>query len=210
MSRRRQPGGWKIMSSPALKDVAVIVLGRNARDYVEGSLASLERAQWNGLSRELVYVDNGSTDGTVENVRAKFPTVTVFAHPTNLGFCKACNDAARNTPARYYLFLNDDTVVLDDAVPLLVEHLDSHPEIGSIGSRLLNPDMSDQWSGRSFPTLGNALLGRRSLLARYFPNAPVLRRYLHKDKTSAGEPYEVDWVSAAAQMIRSDTFHRVG
>ena len=190
-------------------DVAVIIIGRNARDYVKQSLESLQTAEWKRYSYELIYVDNGSTDGTVEMLK-QFPGVRTIFNEQNLGFCKAGNQAVAISRSRYYFFLNDDTIVLGDAVARLIDLLDTTEDAGVAGARLLYPDMSEQWSGRRFPTPLNGIFGRRSLLTRMFPNAGAVRRYLFKDQITGERPFVVDWVSAAAMMVRRETFHRAG
>jgi len=161
-------------------------------------------------THEIIYVDNGSTDDSVLMVQTKFPGVKVIANDRNRGFCEAANQGAAIADSRYYFFLNDDTIVLEDAIPLLIEVLEAVPTAGMIGSRLLNPDLTDQWSGRRFPSAGNALFGRRSVLSRFFPNVKVLADYLYKSQLKQGSPFEVDWISAAALMIRRESFERVG
>jgi GT2 family glycosyltransferase len=198
------------MSSAKSFDVAIILVGLNARDYVRGCLQSLERAEWRDVTYECVYVDNGSTDDSVTMVRNEFPTVRVIANPTNVGYCPAANQGVAETQARYIYLLNDDTIVLGDAIALLVETMDRMPECGTMGSRLLYPDGSEQWSGRRFPTLLYALFGRKSWLASRFPNAKPVREYLCKDQLKGSEPFEVDWVSAAGQIVRRDAFETVG
>jgi GT2 family glycosyltransferase len=101
------------------------------------------------------------------------------------------------------MFLNDDILILDDAIAKLVEWMDLHPEVGAIGSRLLNIDGTDQnSSGRTWPTPMNAIFGRKSLLTKLFPNAKWARQYLLSARTNEDEPYKVDWLSAAALMVR--------
>jgi len=193
-----------------LRDVAVIIVGLNARAFVEQSLASIERAEWRGRTYETIYVDNGSTDGSAEMARQRFPRAQVIANPTNVGFCPAANQGTRAAHSRHYFFLNDDTIVHDDAIALLVEYLDGRPEVGAVGSRLLNHDGSDQWSGRRFPSPLNFIFGRRSVLSRWLPNARPLARYLYRDQLQAGKPFAADWVSAAAVMARAEVFERIG
>jgi hypothetical protein len=79
-----------------------------------------------------------------------------------------------------------------------------------VGSRLLYPDGSEQYSGRGFPTLLSSFMGRTSPLTRLFPNAPWVRRYLCKDRLEKDEPFRVDWVSAAGQIFRPSDFWSVG
>lgn len=194
-----------------MKDVAVILVGLNACAYIKQCITSLGQATWRQCTYEVIYVDNGSTDASVSMVQDCFPEVRILANPTNLGFCRAANQGAQLAHSRYYFFLNDDTIVQDDAIALLVECMDQTPEAGTVGSRLLNPDGTDQWSGRRFPSLANALLfGRRSFLSRLFPHARSLVRYLYKDQIQGTDPFVVDWVSAAAQLVRAETFQQIG
>jgi GT2 family glycosyltransferase len=100
--------------------------------------------------------------------------------------------------------------MIDDAIASIVEWADAH-DAGMIGSRLLNTDGTDQFSsGRAFTTPMASIFGRKSLLTRWFPQAPWARRYLMSDHVDATEPYEVDWLSAAAMMVRRDVFDAVG
>jgi len=191
-------------------DVAVIIVGRDACHYVLQCLESLGRARWQGVSYRVIYVDNDSSDDTVTRLRQKFPQVETIQNRANLGFCPAANQGASAANGRYLMFLNDDTVVEPGAVALMVDFLKTCADAGAVGSRLLNPDGSDQWSGRRFPSPINGLLGRRSLLGRVFPNARPLADYLYKDELSRGAPFPADWVSAAAVMVPADTFQRVG
>jgi len=200
-----------LSSTPAaLQDVAVILVGLNAKDFVQGCLDSLQKAKWRGKSYEAIYVDNGSTDGTVAALQERYPWVKVIEKGHNSGFCKAANSGARVAQSRYYYFINDDTIVLEDAIAMLVDYMDSHPEVATTGSRLLYPDGTEQYSGRAFPNLTSSFMGRRSPLTRLFPNAPWVRKYLCKDQLEKGEPFHADWVSAAGQIFRPEDFWKVG
>lgn len=191
-------------------DAAIVLVGINARDYVKGCIESLQKAEWRGKTYEVIYADNGSTDDTVQMLATEFPHVKVIENGRNIGYCKAANDGARLADSRYLCFLNDDTLVLDDAIALLIEFMDEHPDVGTTGCRLLYPDGAEQYSGRMFPTLLSSFMGRRSPLTKMFPNAPWVRRYLCKDQLKQSEPFPVDWVSAAGQIFRPSDFWKVG
>ncbi len=190
-------------------DVSVILVGLNAHDYIKQCIESICRADWDRYSYEVIYIDNGSSDNTLQMIEQKFPAVRSIANPHNRGYCPAANQGAEIAGGRHFLFLNDDTIVLDDAIPMLVSFLDDHGDTGIIGSRLLYPDMTEQWSGRMFPTFLNAFLGRRSWLTRFFPNSSVVKDYLCKEELARGKPFEVDWVSAAAMLVRRETFFAI-
>jgi GT2 family glycosyltransferase len=193
-----------------MKDVAIILVGLNANQFVKQCIETVDKADWSRHAYEIIYVDNGSKDRSVETVREHFPHVKIIANDANLGYCKAANQGARIAASRHYFFLNDDTIVYADAIPILIDFLDAHPEVGVVGGRLLNVDLTDQWSGRRFPSPWNAILGRRSWLSRVFPNAKPLTDYLYRDQVAAGEPFEADWVSAAALLVDRETFALAG
>jgi len=193
-----------------MTDISIILVGRNSRDYVELCLESLRKAEWCGYRYEVVYVDNGSTDGSLAMIREKFQEVRCLANAENLGFCRAANQGAEIAGGRHLCFLNDDTIVLDDAVARVARLLDEEPKAGAVGSRLVYPDMTEQWSGRRFPTPWNGIFGRRSFLTRWFPNSPFVVSYLYKDRLNQGEHFVVDWVSAAAMTLRRDIYWAAG
>jgi GT2 family glycosyltransferase len=90
-------------------DTSVIVINWNGRRHLPACLAALAAQQ--GVEFETLVVDNGSTDGSVDFVRAQFPAVRVVALPDNRGFAGGNNAAAREAGGRHLVFLNNDTIV---------------------------------------------------------------------------------------------------
>jgi GT2 family glycosyltransferase len=199
------------MENTPVIDASAIIISLNSKRFLEGCIDSLKASEWRSLTYEIIVVDNGSTDGSLEILSEKYPDVKVIANGTNIGFCPAGNLGATAARGRHLLFLNDDIIILDDAIARLVEWMDLHPQAGITGSRLLNIDGTEQHSsGRTYPSPMNAIFGRKSVLTRLFPNAPWARRYLLSDRIQSQETYEVDWVSAAAMMVRADVFRSIG
>ena len=191
-------------------DVSLIPISLNSSGFLRDCIRSIDAATWRNVTYEIVVVDNGSSDGTVAMVQQEFPHVRLMANPTNVGYCKAGNQGAAIARGRHLVFLNDDTLMIDDAIASLVEWADAH-DAAMIGSRLLNTDGTDQFSsGRAFTTAAAAFFGRKSVLTRLFPNAKWARGYLMSDLVDSQEPYEVDWLSAAAMMVRKDVHDRIG
>lgn len=190
-------------------DISVVVVGMNTRQLVVDCLNSLRRADWGDYTHEIIYVDNASKDDSVEVVRRDFPEVHVEANERNVHFCPAANQGSKIARGRIILHLNNDTVVEKDAIRKMAEFLDREPRAAVAGCRLLNPDGTDQWSARRFPAWYNAILGRRSLLSRFFPDNRVVRDYLFKDRLAAGEPFVVDWTGTPCLMVRREDFFSV-
>jgi GT2 family glycosyltransferase len=191
-------------------DIAVILVGRNTRRFVRDCFRSVTQSRWDGYSHELVYVDNASSDGSVDMVRDEFPQATIIANDTNTWFCHAANQGARAANSRYHLQLNNDTLVEPDAIARLASYLDAHPEVSAAGGRVLNPDGTDQWSARRFPRWVHAFVGRRSVLGRLWPDARVLRNYLYKAQLEAGAPFEVEWTPTVYMMLREEVYRASG
>jgi N-acetylglucosaminyl-diphospho-decaprenol L-rhamnosyltransferase len=129
-----------------MAEVTAIVVTYNAAPWIERSLESLR-----GTEAELIVVDNGSTDGTVELVRERFPEARLVEHE-NHGFGAGNNVGMRLGSGRYFLLLNPDAWLTGDALEQLVAFADEHPEAGVVGPKLLNPDGTLQRSVRGYPT----------------------------------------------------------
>ena len=116
-----------------------------------------------GVSLEVVVVDNASTDGAADMVAAEFPQVALIRNDDNRGFSKANNQAAAVARGKYFFFLNNDTVVPPGTLGKFQEFARANPSVGMVGPRLRGNDGAFQISYRRRPTLA-ALLHRVSLL----------------------------------------------
>ena len=133
--------------------LSVIIVSWNVRDLLLNCLRSLrEQMQLSPSEWEVIIVDNGSSDGTVEAVRQLEPGAQVIANPDNPGFGRANNQAYRLARGKIVLLLNPDTVIRERAVDRLLAKLEEYPRAGIIGCRLLNPDLTFQrWTGGRLP-----------------------------------------------------------
>jgi hypothetical protein len=113
--------------------VAVVVLSWNGRDDTLDCLGSLARVRWERLTQ--IVVDNGSTDGTLEAVRAAFPDVEAIRSEENVGFADGNNigiRAALEAGADYVFLLNNDTLVDEGVVEALVTEAARRPDAGAL------------------------------------------------------------------------------
>lgn len=116
--------------------VSVIVLNWNGKHYLETCLSSLLGQTYQSL--EIILVDNGSADGSVEFVRDRFPEVTIIENDTNLGFAKGVNTGIKASSGRYIATINNDAEADANWVSELVRVMESEPKIGCCGSKMMN------------------------------------------------------------------------
>lgn len=143
-------------------------------------------------------------------MRREFPEVTVIENKENRGFCRAANQGSAAVDARYLLHLNNDTLVEPDSIPLLARFLDRAAKAAIVGCRLFNHDLTDQWSARRFPGGIHSICGRRSWIAKKFPEIKPVRDYLFKDALRRDEAFQVDWVGTPCMMVCSEVFSQLG
>ena len=188
-------------------DLSIIIITYNSRLPVERCLSSIE-AHEPSCAYETIVIDNASEDGTAETVAKRFPRARLIANAENLGYSRAVNQGMRFSSGRAILIINPDIVIEKGSIDRLMEFMESHPDAGIVGSKLVYPDGSLQHSCRSFYTIG-ALVLRRTFLGRLFPRARPLREHLLLDYDHE-TPRVVDWIIGACMLVRREALAKVG
>ena len=192
-------------------DLGIVIVNYNTRDYLRRCLQTVFASQGDFTYR-VVVVDNASPDDSVAMTRSEFPQVEVIASPTNGGFSYANNlglrllgyrgagDVDADAP-RYALLLNPDTEVPPESLYGMVQFMDSQPEVGIAGPKLVLEDGSlDLACRRSFPTPMVSFY-RYSGLSKLFPRSPVFGRY-NMTHVDPDVEIEVDSVVGAYMQVR--------
>lgn len=190
-------------------ELSVVIVNYNGGELVKTCVGSVFKSAPR-RSFEVIVVDNGSTDGSPEQIGAAYPKVQLIHRQRNEGLAKAFNEGVAAMRGRYLLSLDDGTRVLPGAIDALLDFMDAHPQAGAAGARLYDPDMTVQPVARRFPHPLNAILGRRSLATKFFPNSPIVKRYLMAEFADSIEPFEVDWNSSAAMVVRRTAIEQAG
>jgi len=187
--------------------VSVCILTYQARDYLRQCLQSL--AENTALEYEVIIVDNGSQDRVAEMVEQEFPGVRLIQNQSNEGFTKPMNQAIRAGTGRYLCQLNPDTLILPGAIDRLVDFMDTHPEVGICGPKVLNRDLTLQKPCRRGESRPWAVISYFTGLARLFPKSPLfgqyLMSYLDEDQT-----HPVAGVSGSCMLIRKEVVEQIG
>jgi GT2 family glycosyltransferase len=178
-------------------DLSVSIVNTNNRDIVANCLKSIQQST-HRISFEIFVVDNASTDGSEELIRAEFPEVKLILNDAKRGFSTNHNKALAQAQGRYLMILNDDVIVLDGAFDQLVAFMDEHPEGGVVGPKFLNPDGTNQPAFARFGTPFYDLVVR-SWQRRFKPGSWDL------DQTT-----EVDSIGGACMLVRREAVEQVG
>jgi hypothetical protein len=181
-------------------DVSVVVVTYDAMPWIERCLDSVR-------GYDVIVVDHGSTDGTLELVRDRFPEARVIEQE-NRGMGGGNNAGMRAAQGKYAFLLNSDAWVVGDAVERLVAHLDSHPRVAVAGPRLTNPDGSLQRSVRGFPTLWR-LATEYFYLRKLAPRSSLLNAF-YGGGFRYDETGEVETLYGAALLVRREAADEVG
>jgi hypothetical protein len=188
-------------------DLSIIIVNWHSMAFVKKCLSTIY-ANTKKLRFEVIVVDNASYDGCGAMIEAEFPAVRFIQSGENLGFARANNLGFQQSCGRNLLFLNPDTEVVGTAIERLVEFLDSAPQAGVIGAKLLNSDRSIQTSCiQRFPTILNQTLDTE-YLRRILPAWSIWGTRPLSDCSGKIVPVEV--ISGACQMIRRTVFEQVG
>lgn len=189
--------------TPAL---SICIVNWNTRTDLRALLQAVRADA--GDAAEVIVVDNGSTDSSVDMVRREFPWAHLIANADNRGYARATNQAIAAARGQFLFLLNPDSLVRPGCCARLQRFLEEHPNAGAAGPRVLNPDGSLQSSCRRFPTFAAGLF-RGTPLGWLLPGNRFTRAYLMQewDHTT---PREVEWLSGAALMVRRAAVAQVG
>jgi hypothetical protein len=188
--------------------VSTVIVNYNAGRLLGDCVSSALLA---GVAQVMV-VDNGSTDGSLEAVeRINEANLRLIRNGENLGFAAACNIGIGYANAEHILFLNPDGTITRGALDRMLEVLESAPDIGMVGGRLCNLDGSEQQGGRrTMPTPWRALLratGLHRLAGSLFGQSSDFN--LHNTPLPDG-PVAVEAISGACMLVKRAAIEDVG
>ncbi|HEY6758595.1 MAG TPA: glycosyltransferase family 2 protein [Baekduia sp.] len=187
-------------------DLAIIIVSTNEARWLTPCLSTVF-ANAGTATLDIVVVDNSSTDGTPELVATQFPKARVVTSE-NKGFAHANNRGAMTCSARYVLFLNPDTEVVDGTFGELVDAMDARPRVGLIGVKQITGDGELFPTIRRFPNAARAL-GDALALERW-PTRPAFLGERVLDMSVYEREVECDWTSGSYMLARREALLSAG
>ena len=192
--------------SVVVVDLSIVIVSYNVAGLLGRCLESVHRSlERSSLEHEVVVVDNASSDGSGEMLRARFPEVRLIQNQANRGFAAATNQGLVESRGRYMYLLNPDTEIIGDTPARLVAFLDSRPEAAMVTGQLLNPDGTLQHGAFRFP----------SLLMSFFDFFPIHHRLAGSSLNGrypldGPAPFEIDHPLGASMMVKREVVDQVG
>ena len=189
-------------------ELSIVIVNYNVKFFLEQCLHSVNKALKH-IQGEVFVVDNNSVDGSRAMILEKFPEVNLIENKENLGFSKANNQGLRKAAGKFCLLLNPDTIVEEDSLRKCIGFMDSHPEAGALGVKMIDgkgnflPE-----SKRALPTPAVAFYKIFGLSA-LFPRSRIFGRY-HLGYLSKDETHPVEILAGAFMFIRKEALNKTG
>lgn len=174
-------------------DLSIIIVNYKSKIKLINCLDSIKRSDLLNINYEVIIVENNSGDDLSDITNAK-----IIISPTNLGMGGGNNLGIKNSSGEFILISNPDIVYETNTIKELFNYLKNNSKVGLIGPKLLNPDLSLQYSCVRFPKIYIPIL-RRTFVGRFFPDS--LNHYLMKSNNH-NDIMVVDWLLGACFMVR--------
>ncbi|HVM87393.1 MAG TPA: glycosyltransferase family 2 protein [Puia sp.] len=188
--------------------LSIIIVNYNVKYFLEQCLCSVKKAIIE-IDAEVFVVDNNSSDGSIDYLKAKFPWVKFIINEKNEGFSKANNKALRYASGEYVLFLNPDTIVAEDSLSTCFSFFLAHPDAGAVGVKMVDGcGYFLKESKRGFPSPWVAfckLFGLTSI----FPHSKLFAQY-YLGNLSDNETQVTGAVSGAFFFTKKHILEKVG
>ncbi len=187
--------------------LSVVIICWNDLKVIGDCLASIF-AHPHNFDLEVIVSDNGSSDGSIDFIRQRYPSVRLIENNANLGFARGNNVGIHAARGQYILILNPDTLIHPGAFNQLIDFADQHPLAGAFGCRVLNADGSFQKPAQVFPSIPRYWLEAFYLhkLAR-FSDLFACGEYGGWDGTTSRP---IDWQCGCCVMFRSCVLRQIG
>lgn len=188
-------------------DLSIIIVNWNGQEITRQCLKSIYERTKN-INFEVIVVDNASADSSCQMIRDEYPQVNLICNTENRGFAAANNQGINASKGDFILLLNNDTIILENAVEKTLQIAKLNPQAATISCKVLNPDYTLQSSCFMFPSLLNLSLAAMHLDS-FFPKHKFFGRERYAG-TDWNEITEVDVIAGCFMLVRKDAVKDIG
>ena len=191
---------------PKNMDLSIIILNYKTKNLIKELLKNFAELNLQ-YKYEIIVVDNNSHDKIEETVK-KFDNIKFVQSNKNKGFAGGNNIGIKEATGKYIMICNPDLAILSNGIQVMYDYMESHPEVGLAGPRLINADKSIQYSCTSFPDW-HLPLYRRTSLGNSAKGQAWLDKYLMKDSNHQQNFY-TPALFGACMIVRKSALEKVG
>lgn len=189
--------------------ISVVTVGMNHLKYIKELYKSLyDKESRPQTSFEAIFVDNCSTDGSVEFLQKNYPEVIIIRNKEPYGFGKNNNIGVEASKGKYIAIINPDIRIKHGSLDKLYNYMEAHPDVGMSVPKLYNLDGSHQYSIRGFIT-PSIFISRILTHGKDSANNTKIKQYLCKD-IDVDKVQPVNWAVGAALFISSKLYKELG
>jgi len=182
-------------------NVSIVIVNYNVKEYIVPCINSIYKYSKSKYTYEIIVIDNNSVDGSIETLKNKFSKVKIIANNQNVGFSKASNQGAKQSRGENILFLNPDTLFVEDSLEKLIIESEKRNCKGIIGPKIVDQVGSTQQSFWRYPTIFNTII---SLLYLDFLNQRKNYKNIALDRAT-----RVDSISGCGLFISKKLFNKL-
>ena len=172
--------------------LSILIVNYNTKDLTSRCIESIYSTFRGDF--EIIVVDNNSVDNSVKFLKENFPEVIIIENQENEGFGRANNRGVAIAKGEYILLLNSDIVVQDETIEKCLNYIEKHLEIGALGCKLLNEDLSEQ----------------KSVYYYIDEYSGILKENIFLDKIKLYTPKEIKAIMGAFMLFKKEDFIKVG
>lgn len=184
--------------------VSIIIVNYNSAELLNDCLQSLIMHH-NIENFEIIIVDNNSQENFIEDILKIYPKINLIKLEENVGFSRANNIAAKQANGDLLLFLNNDTLFIENSIEKMEKYFNQNKSIGVLGPKLLNKDYSFQLSAGKLPTIFQEF--KDKIIYFFYRRFKTVNNLLNK--LFFKKILEVEWVTGACMMVSKDVFDLV-
>ena len=181
-------------------DVSIIIPHYNNYKILIDCLSSIYKITFKNI--EIIVVDNGSTDSSVDKIKNLFPDVIIKESDTNLGYAGGCNLGVKESKGEYLLFLNNDTIHNDNFIEPLIALINSDKNIASVQHKIINTD-------KVYFDYAGASGGFMDYLVFPYTRGRIFST-IEKDEDQYNDSKKILWASGACFLTQKNVFNKIG
>jgi GT2 family glycosyltransferase len=181
--------------------ISVIIVNYNGQDFLSDCLDSLLKSDYSNF--EVIFVDNNSSDNSIEIVKNKFPQARIIINKKNLGFARANNVGIKQASGDAYLLLNNDTIIHPELISVLSKELFGSEQIGIVGPKIYFLEKGKKPETQKIIWFAGGKINWQKTESLHIGRDK-------RDNDYVDDKKEVDFITGCALMVKKEVVDKIG